>query len=364
MLVAETLVPLGDPERIIPLVCSDLADHDALISLEGDTHVVTFPFGMGFLHIQPDGLALRVESDDLSNLYYLRMALASHVKEFASDPSPEIVWTGDGSDLVTPPNFRIGRVQSWHDITPHMRRITFSGEDLSRFTTDDNLHVSLIIPPRNTPPVWPTVGRDGMIKWHDGEGRPTLRRYTVRNHNLSKGEIEIDFVLHEDAGPGSDFAARVKTGDIIGISGPGGGGVRGDRDWYLLAGDETALPAIGRILETLPKTAKGLALIEVAGPAEQQSINNQTGIQVNWLHRDCRQDASTNLLADALRQVELPADGSSLFVWAGCEFDTFKSIRSYLRKERGLKKDQHLVVSYWRKGQSEDEALKSDDQEH
>lgn len=361
LLFAEARTHLPDAASVVRDVCEHFLEHDARIDVEGDTHTVTFDFGVGMLQVRSDALTLRAEAKDITELYFLRMVLAGHVKEFAGDPEPEIVWSGAGSDLVAPPNFRLARVSAVRDVTPHMRRITFSGSDLARYATDDNIHVGLVIPPEGEEPVWPTVGRDGLIQWQDGSGRPAMRRYTIRRQDAAAGTLDIDFVVHEDAGPGSAFALRAKPGDIVGLLGPGGGGIRFEADWYLLAGDETALPAIGRILEALPPQARGIALIEVADAAEEQQIDTRAGIEIRWLHRNGAAAGTTALLADAIRETPLPEQGTSVFAWVACELDGFKAIRAHLRKERGLKKGQHLVVAYWRRGKTDDDKFDRDD---
>lgn len=136
-----------------------------------------------------------------------------------------------------------------------------------------------------------------------------------------------------------------KVGDVLGMVGMGGSSAPPDRDWYLLAGDETALPAIGRFLETLPATARGVALIEVADAAEEQKIETKTGIEIRWLHRYGAAAGTTNLLPDAVRSVEFPSDGASIFVWSACESSGFKAICSYVRKERVLTKEEMLITT-------------------
>ncbi|MGH6860673.1 MAG: siderophore-interacting protein, partial [Phyllobacterium sp.] len=121
-------------------------------------------------------------------------------------------------------------------------------------------------------------------------------------------------------------------------------------DWYLLAGDETALPAIGRIIENLPAHVKVTARIEVDGPLEEQELSARCDLDIVWLHRNGRPAGSTTLLQDAVEAVEFPSGDQRIFAWAGCEFTAFKAIRSYLRKVRKLERTQHLVVSYWRQG--------------
>lgn len=361
LLVAEAHTRFPDALSVIKDVCEHFLDHDAHIAVDGDTHTVTFDFGVGTLQVQSDTLTLRAQAKDINELYFLRMVLAGHVKEFAAGPEPEIVWSGAGSDLVTPPNFNLVRVIAVQDVTPHMRRVTFSGGDLARYAADDNIHVGLVIPPEGQDPVWPTVGKDGLIQWHDGAGRPTMRRYTIRRYDAAAGSLDIDFVVHEDAGPGSAFALRAKTGDIVGLLGPGGGGIRFKADWYLLAGDETALPAITRILEALPPSARGIVFIEVADAAEEQPITTPADMPIRWLHRNGAAAGTTTLLADAVRETAFPEDDTPIFAWVACELDGFKAIRSHLRKERGLKKNQHLVVSYWRKGKTDDDKFERDD---
>ncbi len=361
LLLAEARTHLSDAGSVVRDVCEHFLEHDAQIAVDGDTHRVTFDFGVGTLQVQSDALTLRAEAKDINELYFLRMVLAGHVKEFAGDQEPEIIWSGAGSDLVAPPNFNLARVIAVRHVTPHMRRVTFSGGDLARYGVDDNIHVGLVIPPEGREPVWPTVGKDGLIQWHDGPGRPTMRRYTIRRYDAAAGSLDIDFVVHEDAGPGSAFALRAKPGDIVGLLGPGGGGIRFEADWYLLAGDETALPAIARILEGLPAGARGIAYIEVADAAEEQSIGTQADMAIRWLHRNGAAAGTTTLLADAIRGTAFPEGDTPIFVWAACELDGFKTIRAHLRKERGVKKSQHIVVSYWRRGKTDDDKFDRED---
>ncbi|MEF2072691.1 siderophore-interacting protein [Consotaella aegiceratis] len=349
--VATALVSVSDSGPIIDAVCEHLAEHDARIEREGTAHTVTFPFGRGILREQPGGIELRAESADLSGLYYMRMALAGHIKHFAKPAVPDLTWIGDGSDLVTPPNFRPAKVRKVQTITPHMRRVTFTGADLDRFAVNDSLHLGLIIPREGEGLVWPSVGGDGLLRWPEDKPRPAIRRYTTRRCDPTIGELDIDFVLHADAGPGAAFAQRAKEGDMVGFAGPFGGSIRSDRDWYLIGGDETALPAIARSLEAFPASKRGVAFIEVEGAQEEQAIDNRTGIEIRWLHRNGAEPGV--LLAEAVRQAALPNDGTSYFVWTACEFDSFKSIRAHLRKERGLSRDDHLAVAYWRKGHAE-----------
>ena len=132
------------------------------------------------------------------------------------------------------------------------------------------------------------------------------------------------------------------------------GGPRGtfyvadDFDWYLLAGDASALPAIGRRLEELPERARALVFIEVADASEEQRLASKARVSLTWLHRNGAEAGTTDLLEKALRQVQLPpGDG---FVWVAGEATSLKPIREHLLQERGLKKEWTKVTGYWKRG--------------
>lgn len=352
--IAQARIALTDPETVLTQVCAHMIEHDAEVETCGDERVLRFLDSRAHFSREENTTLINITAQSLEGIYFTRMALTSHILEFAEHEVPEIEWQGDGADITRPPNFQILKVTACHDLTPHMRRITLHGADISRFVPMDALHLNILVqhPERNAPQ-WPTVGANGLIHWAEPQTRPVMRKYTVRSLNAAAGTMEIDFVLHDDAGPGAAFAMQVKAGDQVGIMGPGGGGLA-EADWYLFAGDETALPAIGRMLETLPEQARGIALIEVADESEVQPLTTRSAVEVQWLLRNGKQAGTTQILAEAVEHVALPEDGSAIYVWAGCEFEAFRRIRGFLRNQRGLKKHEHLVVSYWRRGKSED----------
>lgn len=148
---------------------------------------------------------------------------------------------------------------------------------------------------------------------------------------------------------GPAFAVNARVGDVIGMIGPGGGSAR-PAEWNLFAGDETALPAIARIIEALPQGARGVAVIEVADPRDEQTIRQVADIEVTYLHRN--RSIRTNALAEHMEAIDLPSD-RSVFARAGTEFSTFRKIRSDWRASKRLAKNDHLAVSYWRDGHSQ-----------
>jgi NADPH-dependent ferric siderophore reductase len=198
-------------------------------------------------------------------------------------------------------------------------------------------------------PRWPRVAKDGRIVWPDGAHGVSLRSYTARRQDPSAAQVEIDFVLHGD-GPAAAWAGAAAPGALLGVA---GAGALGDRPagHLLLAGDETALPAIGRILSTAPDTARGVALLEVAGPAEEQALSAPAGIVVRWLHRGDTAPGESTLLIEAVAALDRP-EGDDVFAWVAAESAAVRAIRADLRGRWGLGRAQHHAIGYWRRGRA------------
>jgi NADPH-dependent ferric siderophore reductase len=233
-------------------------------------------------------------------------------------------------------------------VTPSVRRVVLSGSAAAVAVAGPT--VSLLVPRvGDAAPRWPRVAKDGRIVWPDGAHGVSLRSYTARRQDPVAGEVEIDFVLHGD-GPAAAWAAAAVPGIPLGVA---GGGSLGDRPagYLLLAGDETALPAISRILATAPPTALGVALLEVAGPEEEQSLAAPAGISVRWLHRGNVAPGESTLLTDAVTGLDRP-EGDDVFAWVAAESAAVRTIRADLRGRWGLGRAQHHAIGYWRRGRA------------
>lgn len=345
---ATTRIPLSAPEAILQQLCEHFVEHCEVI-VNGPKARFEASYGTALLECEGGALCVTALGHDESTLSYVKMAVAEHVVEYAGEDTPRIVWTGDGMKTGPLPFFREMRVVGARDITPRMRRVTLAGADLARFASG-GLHIRLLFPPQGlASPSWPTLGEDGRIVWPTGAAKLTGRIYTIRSLDIARGEIDIDFVIHEgDAYPGAGFALKARPGDIVGITGPGGGDTP-PADWYLLAGDETALPAIARILEDLPSSAQAVVRIEVPDAAEEQPLTSAANVDLAWLHRGQVEAGTTTLLENAVRGIAIPGD-RRVFAWACGEHKTFRAIRKYLRAERGLARKQHMAAAFWRRG--------------
>lgn len=240
------------------------------------------------------------------------------------------------------------------DLTPHMRRITLGGDEIAGFPSGhQGSHVKVLLPrPGQDKPVLPAIGPQGPV-WPPLDQRPFARTYTIRRFDAATGELDLDFVLHGENGPASAWALKATPEAQVGIAGPGGRGpIPQDAAWYLFAGDETALPAISAHLERLPATAHGLAFVEIADAAEEQSLTYQAQIQLTWLHRNGVAPGCSTLLADAVTQMEWPA--APVFAWVGAEARATAAVRSYLRNGRGLERSQIDSIPFWKAGVDEE----------
>jgi NADPH-dependent ferric siderophore reductase len=357
---AQAEVKIADPEHVIAQVFEHYAEHDAeIVPIKGGSSA-SFYLGEVSMQAGPNNIVMNVKADDETGLAFMKSLAASHLVEFAEGERPRFAWTGDGVGLSQFPNFREMTVERIIDVTPRMRRITLSGSDLGRYATHGP-HLMLFVPPGGSAmPEWPVPGEDGLPIWPADDRRPHVRSYTVRSLDLAAGTIDVDFVLHGDHGVGSRWALNARPGDIIGARGPTGRR-RPEADWYLLVGDETALPVIARTLESLPANAKGVAIIEVSEESEQQPFKFNADIEIRWLHRNGAEPGTTSLLVDAVRAVEMPPTSTRIHAMAGVEYTAFKAIRRYWRDELKLDRKDVLPVAYWRRGRAQGEATPDDE---
>jgi NADPH-dependent ferric siderophore reductase len=180
---------------------------------------------------------------------------------------------------------------------------------------------------------------------------PRTRTYTVRSYDPESREMAVDFVVHGDEGLAGPWAARAQAGEVLHFMGPGGGYAPDpSADWHLLAGDESALPAIAAAAERLPAGAPARIYVEVAGPAEEQKLATEADADVVWLHRGERPVGAA--LAEAVAALDFPAGRVHAFVHG--EANVVKELRRQLRVEHAIPREQLSISGYWRLGKDED----------
>lgn len=247
-----------------------------------------------------------------------------------------------------PLRFRKVQVIATEQFTTSFIRITLSGEELDGFDSpgfDD--HVKLIFPDASTGELRvPQIGPTGPV-WPEGP-KPVMRDYTPRFFDGVARTLVIDFALHE-AGPATAWAMQAKIGDWLGIGGPKGSFlVPTDYDFHLLAGDETAVPAIARRLEELPATTQAVVFIEIDNSGDEIPLSSAAPFDVIWCYRKGAPAGTTTVIKDALENITLPeGDG---YAWIACETKAARAIRSYLVKERNLNAKGVKAAGYWQLG--------------
>ncbi|MFH8368250.1 siderophore-interacting protein [Streptomyces sp. NPDC018031] len=250
------------------------------------------------------------------------------------------------------PQTHHARVLRSERLSPHMVRLVFGGDGLSGFTAGEwsDHYVKLLFP---VPGVgYPEPFDIARIREEfPREQWPRTRTYTVRHWDPQARELTVDFVIHGDAGLAGPWAAAAGPGTGIRLLGPGGAYLPSpDADWHLLAGDESALPAIAASLERIPDGSVVRALIEVADEREEQPLTLPAGARVQWLHRGAAPAGS--VLVKAVRELEFPAGRVHAFVHG--EAGMVKELRRYLRVEREVPREDLSISGYWRLGHDED----------
>ncbi|MEH0532190.1 siderophore-interacting protein [Streptomyces stelliscabiei] len=242
------------------------------------------------------------------------------------------------------------RVVRTERLTPHMQRVVLGGDGLAEFSLRGSTdhYVKLLFGPDGV--TYPEPFDIERIRAEfPREQWPVTRTYTVRAWDRELGELTLDFVLHGDEGIAGPWATRVRPGELIRFLGPGGAYAPDpEADWHLLVGDESALPAIGASLEALPDGARAHAIVEVAGPEEEQKINSD--VEVVWLHRGDRPVGAA--LVEAVRALRFPEGRMHAFVHGEAGF--VKELRRLLRVELAVPREDLSISGYWRLGHDED----------
>ncbi|KTR52967.1 MULTISPECIES: siderophore-interacting protein [Curtobacterium] len=292
------------------------------------------------------------------------------------------------------------RVAAVSALTPSFVRVTLTGDALADFSAvglDQRIKVVLPIPGHGFTDL--PDGDDWYGAWRalpDAERNP-LRTYTVRSFRPDAHELDIDFVAHGDTGPASRWVSSCRVGDELRIVGPAvptspaelpSGAAEfapGSATRILLAGDETAAPAICAILEALDVATVGHVFIEVPTDADRLPVTAPAGVEVRWIARNgashgvrmtdqvhawasevaagpARGDGTARgvvELADVdvdeqvLWDVPEVAEERPVYAWIAGEAGCVKELRRHLVRGVGLDRRQVAFMGYWRHGKAE-----------
>ena len=244
-----------------------------------------------------------------------------------------------------PPPFRRAQIASSEPVTPWLQRLTLEGPELSAIrVTEPASSVRLLLPE-------PGVGVPTIPQWNGNEfltpdgSRPRLR--TLTPIPLGGSRLAVEVVLH-DGGVASNWAQTAGPGDSVAVSGPGrGSAIDSDAPDYVVAGDETALPAIRQVLDALAPETPAQVFVELAQPDARVALGRRT---VQWLTRE-RADRPGSALVSAVRGATIAAGTR---VWAAGEAAAMQSVRRHLLEERDLARAHTIVRGYWKFGRRGD----------
>jgi len=292
------------------------------------------------------------------------------------------------------------QVSGLQRLSPSFLRVTFTGADLADCAPngwDQRIKVLLPLPGRGL--VDCPTGADWYAEWRalPEERRNPIRTYTVRATGPAARELDVDFVLHGATGPASAWAETAAVGDEVALVAPNTRfpGPTGGFEWHppadasclLVAGDETAVPAICAIVESLPAGPPARVLLEVPTAADILPLAVPAGVEVTWLPRRTDEAAEpaphgARLTAAVVRTVQdlpgatgpaqplddvdvdaeilwevpdrLPRTTSGPYAWLAGEAVTVKGLRRHLVQEAGLDRGSVAFMGYWRLGRASD----------
>lgn len=230
-------------------------------------------------------------------------------------------------------------------LTPGMIRIVLGGEEVAAFLStgigDEYLRVFLPAAGERVP-VLPFATENGW-DYPEGVAPSPMRTYTVRAVDPRAGTVTIDFVVHE-SGVAATWAQHAVVGDVVGLNTPCGlYSPPVDLAWQLLLADETGLPAVARLVEQAPAGVRTRVVIEVTDASRRQDLEPHPDVDVAWVYGGNGNGRSR--LEEILRSIELP-DGVG-YVWFAGEAKVMRTVRTYLRHERGLPASAYKVIGYW-----------------
>lgn len=244
-----------------------------------------------------------------------------------------------------PPPFRLVEVARVVDRSPYLRHITLAGPELIGLEPGlPGASVRLLLPAADADdvelPTW--TGNEFLAA--DGS-RPAIR--TLTPLPAAEGELDVEVVVHGE-GPLSRWAEHVEPGRRAAVAGTGRGY---DADptatRFLVAGDESALPAIGVVVPALPSGARVEVIVEVRSHDARVEL---PGPPTQW----CLTDGEPGrALVDAVRAMQPPAE---THVWAAGEAAAMQRLRRYLFDERGVPRAHVVVRGYWQRGRAGEDA--------
>lgn len=316
-------------ETILPSVRDTAASLEVPFAETDDGIALMFEDGSVSLNRDTGASRLTLEAQSQERLAALHEIVAYYVASY--DIAERVEWQS-GRASGRPANLTLATVASNERLSPSFQRIRLKG-DFARFK-DGGLHFRLIFGPEGAD--WPHCDATGATIWPDGIDAWHRPPYTVRAIAPDHSWIDVDIFRH-DGGRVTNWATKARIGDTVGLTGPGGKGPKRAR-WIAYLGDETALPVIARMLETLSPATQGVACIFVSDPMDRQKLTHPVGVDLQWHLRGETEPLSV------LKSLAPPAADRFVF-FAGERQDSVVA-REHL-ESIGFERGEFLAAAYW-----------------
>lgn len=302
----------------VAVIRARAVEWDLAVEEAGGVIMVHLWQGLLILRQDASGMRVNVTAPDRRLLQVIR----DSVTELMEAEGIPIIWDKVDSGALAPGLMLLEKAVV-RALSPNFLRVRLTG-DISPLATGRGIHFRLLLPAKDRAPVWPMIGTTGRTVWPTGDDALHRAVYTVSA--LGPDWVEFDIFAHADS-PTCDWAIRSPLGSIVGLMGPGGGTCPEADDLWLF-GDQTALPAMRRMLAD----ASGQARAFVYADADD----------VGDLSMDSRVTLSADLLRD-LHSADVPPDA---FVWFAGREDQARAARKHLESQ-GRSKGSFACAAYW-----------------
>lgn len=335
-----------NPAALIQALCAHALEHDLTFATHADgSRIADAGIGTIALDARPHALIVSLAASVPANLYMLREAVLDHLAGISDAAPPRWIGTEVADVGAPPPNFRIMEVADVRPAAPDFLTVRLAGQNLAPFAAT-GLHFRLALPPDSQQPiVWPHVQSDGRTCWPGGASALHQPVYTITRIDPQAGWLEFDVFIHK-GGRTCQWAEGLLTGSDtrqqVGISGPGGGWFP-DAKRLLIAGDETALPAMRRILSNRLTGSHAYVVLASYHRAHADALEASTGIAVEWCDRNKGQTAAQ--FVEARGRV----DQQDIFAWFAGEKSDAVRMRALFRTDWGLDRTSSYASAYWSK---------------
>lgn len=323
------------PEGFVAHLRAHLEEYGIPLEQRGRRLRVRYTGAEVALNLDRRGFDVEIAAESEVPLHQCRESVIYLLDHVLPEAGARMAWSGIEA-ARTPPNFHFATVLGTRRITPNFLRVEMACDGIAALQ-EGGMHFSLLLPPEGESPRWPELTEKGRTIWPDGACALHRAAYTFVWLDAATGRFAFDIYEHE-GGRTTDWARRVVPGETVGVMGPGGGDFP-EAEHILLAGDETALPAIRRILEHSLPDRRGTVLVETASAQDRPEMTVPAGMTLRWITR-----GEGGGLAAALTNVARVEDGQ--YVWVAAEKAVVRAAKAHF-KELGLARDRGYFGAYW-----------------